>query len=91
MPTSHKSATLYANRYRDCGEGVLEVTLVIHNDANVNTEDSNDMKAYTLWSVILSDPTGEIHHQFPMQQYGKGKGIALAILQAVQRQQVTMQ
>ena len=90
MLTSYKSAILYANRYRYCGDGVLEVTLVIHNAANVNAEDISDVKAYTLWSVILSDPTGELHHQFPMQQYGKGKGIALAISQADQRQQLTM-
>ena len=90
MSTSHKSTTLYINCYRDCGVGVLEVTLVIHNAANINAEYINDVKAYTLWSVILSDPTGEVHHQFPMQQYGKGKGIALEILKAVQRQQLTM-
>ena len=58
--TSYKSAMLYANRHRDCVDGMLDVTSVIHNDANVNADNSNNVKLYILWSVLLSDPTGEI-------------------------------
>jgi hypothetical protein len=31
LPTRYKSSALYLNRYTDCGDGVVELTSVIHN------------------------------------------------------------
>jgi len=42
IPTFHQSDILYFNRYRDCGDGVLEFTSVIHNAA-ADLENGDDL------------------------------------------------
>ena len=42
-PTPFASGLLYMSRYRDCGSGVLEYTQLIHNFADADPIDYNDM------------------------------------------------
>jgi len=65
VPTIHKSDILYFNKYRDCGDGVMELISVIHNAAN-SSGDSIDylnvpwggVRTSSLADIVLSYRNG---------------------------------
>eukprot|EP00586_Coscinodiscus_wailesii_P003225 CAMPEP_0172489832 /NCGR_PEP_ID=MMETSP1066-20121228/20062_1 /TAXON_ID=671091 /ORGANISM="Coscinodiscus wailesii, Strain CCMP2513" /LENGTH=1635 /DNA_ID=CAMNT_0013257969 /DNA_START=104 /DNA_END=5012 /DNA_ORIENTATION=+ len=46
-PTKYVSKAIYVNRYRDCGDGVMEFTSVVHNAENLLTSDRDDYEIET--------------------------------------------
>ena len=60
-PTKHKSSAIFMNRYRDCGDGVLELTSLVHNFAAVGGDTLDDLsmpwagiRTSTLNDIVLS-------------------------------------
>ena len=90
IPSIFQSHTLYFNRYQDCGDGVIEVTSVIQNIApHKNGGPSGDVpetlsylnvpwagvRTSTLQNLLLSDPSGRLHLQHPLQFFGSEQTI----------------
>jgi len=81
-PTTHKSAAIYMNRYRDCGDGVLEVSSVLHNFEPAEGGDTwtslnvplGGVRTSVLNDIVISQPlsgaaeTKDLHA--PMQAWG---------------------
>lgn len=77
IQTIHKSDMLYFNSYRDCGEGVIEFTTVLHNTA---TEDGDPVsylnvpwggfRRRNLRDVFLANKdTGILEHKYPLPSF----------------------
>jgi hypothetical protein len=65
VPTIHKSRALYYNRYRDCGDGVIEYTSLTHNAEPDGGDDFgylnmpwSGVRKSTLPDALLSDKSG---------------------------------
>ena len=79
LPTIHESQILYFNSYRDCGDGVLEITSVIHNsEMDLNDGDSvnylnvpwGGVRQTTLRDLFISKPDNNMELQFPLVSFG---------------------
>ena len=77
-PTPFKSAGLYYNRYRDCGDGVLEFTQLVHNFGEDEFDYLNmpwgGVRPSVLQDLLVAQPGGAsaLHKDYdePMQSWG---------------------
>ena len=81
-PTIHKSSAIYMNRYKDCGNGVLEFTSVLHNFEPAVSGDTwtylnvpwGGIRTSTLNDIVFSQPGGAAgvnkDLDAPMQSWG---------------------
>eukprot|EP00957_Ditylum_brightwellii_P119030 9078882-Ditylum_brightwellii.AAC.1 len=81
VPTPYQSNLFYFNRYANCGNGVIEMTSVVHNFGNPNEPESSDYVNYfnlpwggvrtsTLQSLLLSHANGTTYQVYPIQHWG---------------------
>ena len=78
VPTFHSSDVLYFNGYRDCGDGVLELTSVIHNAAD-DLDDGDEVsylnvpwggvRRSNLRDILISNADGTLEHNYPMPSF----------------------
>lgn len=77
VETFHKSDILYFNDYRDCGDGIIEMTSVIHNAAtDLNNGDKvgylnvpwSGIRQSTLRDVFTSERNGNLKMSFPPKE-----------------------
>ena len=82
MATPYKSDGLYFSNYRDCGDGILEFTSVIHNAADDVRDGYNLIHLNVPWGgtresvlrdVITSDNNGDTEVSFPPKYFGEGQ------------------
>ena len=79
VPTPFKSAGLYMNKYRDCGDGVLEFTQLVHNFGQDVFDYHNvpwgGVRTSVLQDMQVSQPNGNaaLHKDLdePMQSWGQ--------------------
>lgn len=80
--TKFESNILYFNSYRDCGEGVIQFSTVIHNTGNI--DGSGDDVTYlnvpwggvrqsTLRDIFRSSPDGQMHLDYPPKFFTPGR------------------
>ena len=82
VATPYRSDTLYFSNYRDCGDGILELTSVIHNAAD-NVLDGDDLRYLNVpWGgtresvlrdVFTSNNNGDIEVSFPPKYFDGGQ------------------
>jgi hypothetical protein len=76
VPTTHESGMLYLDRYKDCGEGVVEHTRLLH--ANVGNTDKLDylnvpwggVRTSSLRDLVIARKSGEYDIIEPMHTWG---------------------
>lgn len=76
-PTPHISNTLYFNGYRDCGDGIIEYTTIVHN-SNLDPFEHTDYhntpwggtRTSVLRDIFLSDTSGQLYQKFPIVDWG---------------------
>eukprot|EP00586_Coscinodiscus_wailesii_P007311 CAMPEP_0172487248 /NCGR_PEP_ID=MMETSP1066-20121228/16236_1 /TAXON_ID=671091 /ORGANISM="Coscinodiscus wailesii, Strain CCMP2513" /LENGTH=699 /DNA_ID=CAMNT_0013253729 /DNA_START=128 /DNA_END=2230 /DNA_ORIENTATION=+ len=81
VPTTFHSDVLYFNRYRDCGDGVIEMTSVVYNDGAKDGGDDltyinipwGGVRTSSLKNVLLSRPDGSSYQLFPPQMFGNAR------------------
>jgi hypothetical protein len=77
VPTVHRSDLIYYVKYRDCGNGVIELDQIIHHFGN----DASDVYNYfnTPWTgirtstfsdIMISNTNSVLEHKFPMYIWG---------------------
>jgi len=73
LPTHHISNTLYMNGYRDCGNGMIEFTTIIHNSNNAPNEYTNyhntpwgGTRTTSLRDIFISHPDGSMSQKYPV-------------------------
>lgn len=73
VPTKHISNTLYFNGYRDCGDGIIEFTTIIHNSNHAPNEYTNyhntpwgGVRSSSLRDIFVSLPDGSITQKYPI-------------------------
>jgi len=78
VPTPFKSAAIYMNKYRDCGDGVLEYTQLVHNFGDDIFDYHNmpwgGVRQSVLQDMQVSQPNGGVLHKDldePMQAWGQ--------------------
>lgn len=81
VPTPHTSDALYFNRYKDCGDGVVEVSYLIYNNALTSRGKWGSLSYFNVpWAgvrtsnlqeMFLSEKnTGALRMQFPVPGFG---------------------
>eukprot|EP00049_Salpingoeca_infusionum_P014892 m.285198 g.285198 ORF g.285198 m.285198 type:complete len:826 (+) comp15770_c0_seq2:113-2590(+) len=60
VPTAFKSFALYGTRYRDCGNGILEVTYVMHNTAPTSDTTSSWTYLNVPWGGVRTSTLNDI-------------------------------
>ena len=91
VPTPFKSDLHYFTRVRDCGDGVLEYTMVIHNTADENDPDADyidylntpwgGVRTSTLRDLVLSYSDGTEAQEHPMKMWGSSGEKILSLSQ----------
>jgi hypothetical protein len=74
VPTTFMSDTIYYNGYRDCGDGIIEFTTIIHTAGNSPQSYYTDYhntpwggtRTSTLRDIFISSPDGSISQKYPV-------------------------
>eukprot|EP00978_Attheya_sp_CCMP212_P017112 scaffold45430_cov58-Attheya_sp.AAC.6 len=77
VPTVHRSDLIYYVKYRDCGNGVIELDQIIHhfgNDAsgiyNYFNTPWTGIRTSTFSDIMISNTNSVLEHKFPMYIWG---------------------
>ena len=60
IPVPWTSDTLYLSRYRDCGDGVIESTQLIHNDADMSAGGDTTSYLNTPWGGVRPSSLADV-------------------------------